>query len=377
MNKKITLMLLTLLIMFPQFVETIYSPALPQIASGFMVNHQEASRTISLYFMAFAIGVVFWGIASDVIGRRKAMIYGLVIYGLGTILALLCTDFTILLIARSIAAFGAAVGSVVTQTILRDLYDKKELTRVFSIMGIALSVSPVIGLLAGGILVDNYGYAGVFLALLFLAFLLILLALRILPETKKETDIKPNFIGVFKELLCDKSIWLSMFLVGFFNIMFFSYYSLAPFIFEQLGLSSIQFGYSGIVLAFSSLIGALINKKMIYRQVQSYDIILIAAFLTGIGAVSLLLFKDSLWFLMGVMFVVIAFGMAIPNILSLALLKYKNVAGTAGSFFGLMYYTLIGIGLAISGWLQDLGLVLCIGALFSILLALAYKRANK
>jgi Bcr/CflA subfamily drug resistance transporter len=377
MNKKTTLILLTLLIMFPQFVETIYSPALPQIASEFRVNHQEASRTISLYFMAFAIGVVFWGIASDVIGRRKAMIYGLAIYGLGTILALLCTDFTILLIARLIAAFGAAVGSVVTQTILRDLYDKKELTRVFSIMGIALSVSPVVGLLTGGILVDNYGYVGVFLMLLFLAFLLTILTLKFLPETKKETCIKPDFIGVFKELLCDKLIWLSVFLVGFFNIMFFSYYSLAPFIFERLGLSSLQFGYSGIVLAFSSLIGALVNKKLIYRQVQSYDIILIAAFLTGIGAGSVLLLKDSLWFLIGVMFVVIAFGMAIPNILSLALLKYKNVAGTAGSFFGLMYYTLIGIGLAISGWLQDLGLVLSIGALLLILLALAYKRGNR
>lgn len=377
MNKKTTLILLTLLIMFPQFVETIYSPALPQIASEFRVNHQEASRTISLYFMAFAIGVVFWGIASDVIGRRKAMIYGLAIYGLGTILALLCTDFTILLIARLIAAFGAAVGSVVTQTILRDLYDKKELTRVFSIMGIALSVSPVVGLLTGGILVDNYGYVGVFLMLLFLAFLLTILTLKFLPETKKETCIKPDFIGVFKELLCDKLIWLSVFLVGFFNIMFFSYYSLAPFIFERLGLSSLQFGYSGIVLAFSSLVGALVNKKLIYRQVQSYDIILIAAFLAGIGAGSVLLLKDSLWFLIGVMFVVIAFGMAIPNILSLALLKYKNVAGTAGSFFGLMYYTLIGIGLAISGWLQDLGLVLSIGALLLILLALAYKRGNR
>ncbi|MCC9073703.1 multidrug effflux MFS transporter [Flavobacterium sp. F-65] len=377
MNKKTTLILLTLLIMFPQFVETIYSPALPQIASEFRVNHQEASRTISLYFMAFAIGVVFWGIASDVIGRRKAMIYGLAIYGLGTILALLCTDFTILLIARLIAAFGAAVGSVVTQTILRDLYDKKELTRVFSIMGIALSVSPVVGLLTGGILVGNYGYAGVFLMLLFLAVLLTILTLKFLPETKKETCIKPDFIGVFKELLCDKSIWLSVFLVGFFNIMFFSYYSLAPFIFEQLGLSSLQFGYSGIVLAFSSLIGALVNKKLIYRQVQSYDIILIAAFLTGIGAGSVLLLKDSLWFLIGVMFIVIAFGMAIPNILSLALLKYKNVTGTAGSFFGLMYYTLIGIGLVISGWLQDLGLVLSIGALLLILLALAYKRGNR
>lgn len=377
MQKRTALLLLTVLIMFPQFVETIYSPALPQIALGFVVNHQEASRTISLYFMAFAIGVVFWGIMSDSIGRRKAMIYGLLIYGLGTILALGCVDFSILLIARLIAAFGAAVGSVVTQTILRDLYDKNELTKVFSIMGIALSVSPVIGLLTGGILVGNYGYKAVFWLLLILALILTVLTFKFLPETKKETHIKPDLIAVFKALLCDKSIWLSVFLVGFFNIMFFSYYSLGPFIFERLGFNSVQFGYSGIVLACSSLIGALINKRLIHRQVQSHDIILIATFISGIGAVSFLLLKDSIWFLMGVMFVVVAFGMAIPNILSLGLLKYKNVAGTAGSFFGLMYYTLIGIGLAVSGWLQDLGLVLSSCALLSILLAFAYRKLAK
>ena len=50
----------------------------------------------------------------------------------GTLLALLATEFETLLLARIISAFGAAVGSVVTQTMLRDSYQGSDLAKVFS-----------------------------------------------------------------------------------------------------------------------------------------------------------------------------------------------------------------------------------------------------
>lgn len=376
MKTKPSLLLLIILIMFPQFVETIYSPALPSISEEFNVTNEEASQTISIYFLAFAIGVIFWGIAADKIGRRKAMIYGLITYSIGSILALIATNFNIIMIARVISAFGIAVGSVVTQTIFRDLYDKKELGKVFSIIGIALSISPVLGLLLGGIVVKNYGIIGVFSSLVFLSFVLGITSFKFLPETKKELDLKINFKELVRALLCDQLIWLSVVLVAAFNIMLFCYYSLAPFIFDKLGYSSTQFGYSGILLATSSLIGGIINKKMIHNNVSSTVLILVASIIATIGGLGTLLLQDSLYFLVPMIFVVIGFSIAIPNILSEALVKYRDVAGTAGALFGLMYYILIGIGLAISGLIQNLGLILTILSCFSFVLAIVYKRVT-
>ena len=376
MKTKTSLLLLIILIMFPQFVETIYSPALPSISEEFNVTNEEASQTISIYFLAFAIGVIFWGIAADKIGRRKAMIYGLITYSIGSILALIATNFNIIMIARVISAFGIAVGSVVTQTIFRDLYDKKELGKVFSIIGIALSISPVLGLLLGGIVVKNYGIIGVFSSLVFLSFVLGIASFKFLPETKKELDLKINFKELVRALLCDQLIWLSVVLVAAFNIMLFCYYSLAPFIFDKLGYSSTQFGYSGILLATSSLIGGIINKKMIHNNVSSTVLILVASIIATIGGLGTLLLQDSLYFLVPMIFVVIGFSIAIPNILSEALVKYRDVAGTAGALFGLMYYILIGIGLAISGLIQNLGLILTILSCFSFVLAIVYKRVT-
>ncbi|MBB5638114.1 Bcr/CflA subfamily drug resistance transporter [Pedobacter cryoconitis] len=373
MTTKPKLWLMIILMMFPQFVETIYSPVLPQIAKKFSVNDQQASQTIAIYFIAFAIGVVFWGIVSDRIGRRKAMIYGLITYGAGTIIALFTTDFNIILLARVIAAFGVAVCSVVTQTILRDTFDKTELAKVFSIMGIALSISPVAGLLTGGLVSAHYGYSGVFSTLLMLAIALITATFVFLPETQKTSANETRFIDVLKKMSTDKMIWYSVFLVAAFNVMLFSYYALAPFIFERAGYNTTQFGYSGIALAIGSFIGGITNKNLVRAGYSSAKLILSAALLAASGALGVWFLQKDIWFLLSMLFIVAAFGIAIPNILSQALNRYKQVAGTAGALFGLMYYLIIGIGLIISGWVQNLGLILIICSAFSIGVALKYK----
>ena len=78
MKKTNPLWLLTLLVMLPQFVETIYSPVLPSVQEYFGVKEESATLTISLYFIAFALGVAFWGIQCDRIGRKKSLQYGLI-----------------------------------------------------------------------------------------------------------------------------------------------------------------------------------------------------------------------------------------------------------------------------------------------------------
>ncbi|MFT5806142.1 MAG: MFS family permease [Moritella dasanensis] len=150
--------------MFPQIVETIYSPVLPHLTNSFDVSIHTATQTLSIYFSAFAFGVIFWGRIADLIGRRPAMLIGLCTYGLGSILALMATDFNMVMMARFTSAFGAAVGSVVTQTMLRDSYNGDDLVKVFTLMGMGISLSPVFGLISGGFIVEYAGHLGAGLA---------------------------------------------------------------------------------------------------------------------------------------------------------------------------------------------------------------------
>ncbi|WP_287145618.1 multidrug effflux MFS transporter [Aeromonas sp.] len=357
-NKLPPLWLVVGLMMFPQIVETIYSPVLTQIATQFRVSDGQASQTLSVYFLAFAVGVVCWGRFCDLIGRRPAMLAGLLTYGAGTLLALLANRFEVLLLARVISAFGAAVGSVVTQTMLRDCYQGSELARVFSVMGIALSLSPVLGLLSGGQLASGFGYLGVFSGLLILAVGLLLVACWQLPETRPATTRQVALWPLACRMMKDGGLWRSAMLVALFNTMLFGYYSLAPFLFAELGLSASEFGYSGLVLALATLIGSLLNKHLLGRGWQPSSLVRLACVLALVAGLLVWTSQDSLWFLLPMMGVVVAFGIAIPNVLSQALLGYREVAGSAGALFGLAYYLLLSLGLALAATLQDLGMLL-------------------
>lgn len=346
------------LMIFPQMVETIYSPALTHIASQFRVSDGQASQTLSVYFLAFALGVVCWGRLCDLIGRRPAMLAGLLTYGLGTLLALLAGQFETLLLARVISAFGAAVGSVVTQTMLRDSYQGGELARVFSVMGVALSLSPVLGLVSGGLLAERFGYLGVFGGLLLLALVLGLAASWRLPETRPSTMTRVALWPLACRMVRDAGLWRSALLVALFNCMLFGYYSLAPFLFAEQGRQSSEFGYSGLVLALATLLGSLLNRYLLGKGWSPALLIRLATSLALGAGLAVWASQVTLWFLLPMMGVVVAFGVAIPNVLSQALLAYREVAGSAGALFGLSYYLLLSLGLAVAAALQDLGLLL-------------------
>ncbi|MBK5414351.1 MFS transporter [Pseudomonas sp. TH31] len=369
MNPRNLLILAMTLLMFPQIAQTLYSPALADIGQAFDVGPQAAAQTLSVYFLAFAFGVVVWGRVCDRIGRRPTMLIGLALYVAASALALTVGTFSGLLIAQAFAACGAAVGSVVTQTLLRDRFQGAALAQVFSLIGMALAASPAIGLFSGASLVQAFGYRGVLWCLLLLSLGLWLWCLRSLPETRPAQLITAGLFETLGHMLKDREIWRSVLLVALFNIALFSYYSLGPFVFERLDLSGQLFGYSGVILALGSGLGAWLNKRLLLNGFSGLRMIRIAACLGLLGGVGVWLMQGSGVFVLAMVLVVLAFGMAIPNILGSALANYGDRLGTAGALFGLMYYLLIGGGLMLVAWSQALGETLMLCGALALLLA--------
>ncbi|MCG9754508.1 multidrug effflux MFS transporter [Shewanella insulae] len=363
--------LMVILMMFPQIVETLYSPALPHIAAGFDVPLALAGQTLSIYFLAFAFGVVCWGILCDHLGRRRTMLLGLGLYGIAAFAALWAPSFKWLLAMRALSAFGAAVGSVVTQTMLRDSFDGTALAKVFAYMGMGIAISPVVGMLSGGLLASLGGYPTVFFTLSLMAVLLYAVCLLRLPETRPTSTQHVPLWALVRHLATDGNIWHNALLVAGFNVLLFSYYLQGPFVFQRLGLSTQAFGYSGIALAIGTLVGSAINKTLLQRGASQPRLLRLASLLALIGAVGVYLSETHLGFLLPMALIVAAFGIAIPNILSQALVEYRDQAGAAGALFGLLYYLLIALGLAMVSLAEQLGGPLLIT---SLLLSLAIRR---
>lgn len=56
-----SLLLMIVLVAFPQISETIYTPSLPDIAAALGVDFSSVQLTLSIYFIGFALGVFCWG----------------------------------------------------------------------------------------------------------------------------------------------------------------------------------------------------------------------------------------------------------------------------------------------------------------------------
>lgn len=345
--------LLILLLAFPQLSETIYAPALPDIAAAYGVGNAQAQLTMSVYFLAFAVGVVCWGRLADLWGRRPALQAALCCYAAGAGLALVSGHFATLLLARLLLAFGASAGSVVVQTMLRDAYQGPALAAAFATVGSVLAFSPALGPALGAMLVEQAGHLGVFAGLCLLAAGL-LASTRKVGETRPATLAPPAALGrVAWRMLGDAHVRASVWLVAGFNLILFGYYTLAPFTLQQLGMPPWLFGASGLLVAAGGVAGAALNRRLQARLGGprlirlAIALSVAAALLQLLAGVWLSGWSSATGMLAAQCLLALAFGGAIPNVLSAALHRYREEQGTAGALFGLQYYLLIAGGLGL------------------------------
>ena len=340
-----SLLLIIVLVGFPQISESIFTPVLPQISTQMNVSAGTSQLTMSIYFFAFAIGVLFWGQLSDKIGRRLAMLIGIIFYLLGNFGLLLSSNFNYLLVARFIQAFGASVGSVVTQTIMRESFSGIASTKVFSKVGAAMALSPAFGPLIGGLIQTYLGYKNVFSFLIAMAVATLLYAYYCLPETIDRENIqKVSLLEVTWRLLKDPIVWIYSILIGGINGILFGYYSEAPFIFiKHFHYSSIQYGSLGLSLALASLLGAIL-VNFLAKYIKAECIGLIGLTFSSISALFLVIslqFNNSFLMIIGFFLIFLGLNTTLPIALNLALKGYEDVIGSASGLFSFGYYLIV------------------------------------
>lgn len=342
-----SLLIIIVLVGFPQISESIFTPALPALSNALNVTAKTGQLTMSSYFVAFAIGVLFWGGYSDHVGRRKAMLGGLIVYLIGNIGLHFAPNFAILIFFRLVQSFGASAGSVVTQSIMRESFTGARGAKVFANVGAALALSPAIGPLLGGIAQTYFGYRSVFSILIAIAVSLIFYTFLGLPETNhniNSSEPAPSAKSITMRLLTDKNVWVYCLLISGINGLLFSFYAEAPFIFiNHFHTSSVQYGVLGVVIALSSILGSITINRLVTRFSPT-KITKLGLLIALIG--SLLLvgagFADNIILFIICIFVLF-YGVyvTLPMALNLALVGYEEVIGVASGIFSFIYYLVI------------------------------------
>lgn len=288
-------LILMLLISFGSIGAVCYTPGMPEITAFFRVNNSNAQLTVTLYLVGYAIGQLFYGPLAHSLGSNKTIIIGAMIEIMGAFLCAISGplhSFNLLIIARVIMALGAASGLKMTFTLAANLYSKEETARVMGLLTLAFAVTPGIGVLIGGILVNYFGWTSTFYLMVVYGLAIILLSFC-LPELYTKEDRHPLRLGLlmvnYAKQFTNIQIIAGGLLVGLGSCVVYVFAAFSPFIaMETMGLSPDSYGIYNFIPSFGILIGALTSNyySKFWQPEKSLRFGLI---ISGLGTVSLFL----------------------------------------------------------------------------------------
>src|SRR5450432_1466596 len=202
------------------FAIDMYLPALPTIAGDLHASTGATQMTLMAFFVAFGVCQIAYGPASDMIGRKPPLYFGLAVFLLGSIGCALAPSIGWLIAFRFLQGVGGSAVMVIPRAIIRDLHTGVDATRLMSLVMLVFSVSPILAPLAGSALIVPFGWRAVFVAVIVVAALALVLIRLFLPETRLRKDRVAISVGSLLEgfgLLIRNPRFLGLTFIGGFG----------------------------------------------------------------------------------------------------------------------------------------------------------------
>lgn len=140
---------------------TIVATAMPSIV-GELGGFALFSWVFSIYLLTQAVSVPIYGKLADLFGRKPVIIFGIVLFIIGSILCGLADSMMALIIYRLIQGIGAGAVLPIATTIVGDIYSKEERAKVQGYLSSVWGISAVSGPLLGGFFVEYVHWSWVF-----------------------------------------------------------------------------------------------------------------------------------------------------------------------------------------------------------------------
>ncbi|MHC9532603.1 multidrug effflux MFS transporter [Dellaglioa sp. L3N] len=321
-----------------------YLPALPTIQQHLHTTASLTQLTITTCLLGLALGQLIVGPYSDKIGRRKPLLYGLVIFAMTSIIAAASQNITILIIIRLLQGLAGSAGLVISRAVARDLYTGKKLTKFFSLLMAVNGIFPIISPILGSFILKFMSWRGIFVILTIIGLLLFILVLVTLPETNQITLSKSTSSdsgstkNILKNLISDKFFLSYALIQGFISGAMFCYISGSSFVLQNLfGLSSnlfsLVYAINGLGIVLTSQLSSRISDT--FSEQTGLKLGVYLALLGSLLLTTSLFISHSLWLVLISLFLIVSMvGIVNTTAFSLAMQQQGQHAGSASAILG-------------------------------------------
>src|ERR1700689_563864 len=169
---------------------TILNTAVPVIAKALAVTPLSMKSVLASYTLSLAVFIPISGWVADRYGTRRVFASAIGLFTLGSVLCGISSDIHLLVVCRIIQGCGGAMMVPVGRLTLVRTFAKSELIRAMSFVAIPSLVGPMLGPIAGGLIVAYLHWRAIFFVNLPIGIAGLVLVYLHLPDFR-EDNIKP------------------------------------------------------------------------------------------------------------------------------------------------------------------------------------------
>jgi len=247
-----------------------YLPSIPTIAKELDTDIDLVQMTVSMYLIVFALLQILFGPISDALGRRRVIVGGLAVYGIGSLICAFAPYYEILLVGRAIQALGGAAVAVCVPALVKDGMSINQFAKAMSMVMLVMALSPLAAPIIGGGILTLLSWHYIFAFLFVLSVVAMVLFLITIPETlppEKRTPFSfSNAISNYKRLIKNRIVLGYISASAFYFGGMMSFITGSSFVYIELyGVDPAHFGFLVGLNVITMMTASTINGRYVEK----------------------------------------------------------------------------------------------------------------
>ncbi|MFE9258288.1 multidrug effflux MFS transporter [Streptomyces sp. NPDC006879] len=333
--------LIVLLAPVGQMAIDIFVPSLPTLVDEFDTSRGAIQLSVSLYLVAFAAGQLLYGPLADARGRKAALLTGVGLYLVGSVLTLVADSVALFVTARIVQGLGITAASVLMKVIPADRFSGPKLTQVMTWMVISWGLGPILAPVIGAWFEMGPGWRYSLYFLTGYGLLLFALIAFVFKETHH--DRQPfslrSLAADARSVMTDAEFTRLYLCMGLCFAVLLTFNLVGPFLVQDvMGYSAGVYGLIALAMGAAYFSGTFSNRVLpasftTRRKFRTASLVTVLASVAMV--VTAALTPPNLWSLTLPSLVIVFFtGMMYPNLMAAGISRFPHVAGLVSSLLG-------------------------------------------
>src|SRR6202451_4463372 len=175
---------------------TILNTAVPTISSALGVTPLSMKAVLASYTLSLAVFIPISGWIADRVGTRRVFAFAIGLFTLGSFLCGISSNIHVLVAFRILQGCGGAMMVPVGRLTIVRTFAKSELIRAMSFVAIPGLIGPMLGPIAGGLIVGYFHWRVIFFVNLPIGLIGLILVYLHLPDYREKHTHPLDVIGL-------------------------------------------------------------------------------------------------------------------------------------------------------------------------------------